>query len=95
MNAGTPQNTNYLEPGAYRQNQILEGLGKRIAGFCATHWDINAMWLLREDLHSAKAFLGDGKSNGEPWHLMSYEFRMKPGEGSAPKPMMAKAGEDA
>jgi EAL domain-containing protein (putative c-di-GMP-specific phosphodiesterase class I)/PleD family two-component response regulator len=65
MNAGTPQNTNYLEPGAYRQNQILEGLGKRIAGFCATHWDINAMWLLREDLHSAKEFLGDGMSNGE------------------------------
>ncbi len=65
MNAGTPENTNYLEPGAHRQNQILEGLGQRIAGFCATHWDINAMWLLREDLHSAKEFLGDGMSNGE------------------------------
>ena len=37
----------------------------------------------------------DGKPAGAPWHLMTYEFRMKPGEGSAPKPMMAKAKEDA
>jgi hydroxyquinol 1,2-dioxygenase len=26
---------------------------------------------------------------------MTYEFRMKPGEGTAPKPMAAKATEDA
>ena len=37
----------------------------------------------------------DGKPAAAPWHLMTYEFRMKPGEGSAPKPMMAKATEDA
>ena len=37
----------------------------------------------------------DGKPAAAPWHLMTYEFRMKPGEGSAPKPMMAKAAEDA
>jgi hydroxyquinol 1,2-dioxygenase len=37
----------------------------------------------------------DGKPAATPWHLMTYEFRMKPGEGSAPKPMMAKATEDA
>ena len=37
----------------------------------------------------------DGKPAAAPWHLMTYEFRMKPGEGSAPKPMMAKASEDA
>lgn len=37
----------------------------------------------------------DGKAASAPWHLMTYEFRMKPGEGSAPKPMMAKATEDA
>jgi hydroxyquinol 1,2-dioxygenase len=37
----------------------------------------------------------DGKPAGEPWHLMTYEFRMKPGDGNAPKPMMAKASEDA
>ena len=37
----------------------------------------------------------DGKPAAAPWHLMTYEFRMKPGDGSAPKPMMAKATEDA
>jgi hypothetical protein len=37
----------------------------------------------------------DGKPAAGPWHLMIYEFRMKPGVGSAPKPMMAKATEDA
>ena len=31
----------------------------------------------------------DGKPVSAPWHLMSYEFRMKPGKGAAPKPMMA------
>ena len=37
----------------------------------------------------------DGKPVGTPWHLMTYEFRMKPGEGAAPEPMMAKVAEDA
>ena len=37
----------------------------------------------------------DGKPAAAPWHLMTYEFRMKPGEGNAPKPMMAKATENA
>ena len=37
----------------------------------------------------------DGKPAAAPWHLMTYEFRMKPGDGNAPKPMMAKATEDA
>ena len=32
----------------------------------------------------------DGKPAAAPWHLMTYEFRMKPGEGTAPKPMMAR-----
>jgi protocatechuate 3,4-dioxygenase beta subunit len=36
----------------------------------------------------------DGKPAAVPWHLMTYEFRMKPGNGMAPKPMMA-ATEDA
>jgi hydroxyquinol 1,2-dioxygenase len=35
-----------------------------------------------------------GKADG-PWHLMSYEFRLKPGAGVAPKPLGAKAAEDA
>jgi protocatechuate 3,4-dioxygenase beta subunit len=40
------------------------------------------------------AVMPDGKPADAPWHLMSYEFRMKPGQGRAPKPMMA-ATEDA
>src|ERR1700693_4067676 len=36
----------------------------------------------------------DGKPAAAPWHLTTYDFRMKPGEGAAPKPMMAET-EDA
>ena len=31
----------------------------------------------------------DGKPASGTWHLMTYNFRMKPGAGAAPKPMMA------
>jgi len=31
----------------------------------------------------------DGKPAAAPWHLMTYDFRLKPGAGIAPKPMMA------
>lgn len=37
----------------------------------------------------------DGKPATGTWHLMTYDFRMKPGQGNAPKPMMAAATEDA
>jgi hypothetical protein len=37
----------------------------------------------------------DGKAVPSPWHLMSYEFRLKPGGGAAPRPMAARAKEDA
>src|SRR3954447_1512270 len=37
----------------------------------------------------------DGKPASAPWHLMTYEFRMKPGQGAAPKPLAAKTTEDA
>src|SRR6476620_673881 len=37
----------------------------------------------------------DGKPAAAPWHLMTYEFRMKPGDGAAPKAMMAKVNEGA
>jgi hydroxyquinol 1,2-dioxygenase len=37
----------------------------------------------------------DGKPAAAPWHLMTYEFLMKPGGGAAPKPLAAKATEDA
>jgi protocatechuate 3,4-dioxygenase beta subunit len=36
----------------------------------------------------------DGKAAAAPWHLMTYDFRLRPGVGTAPKPMMA-ATEDA
>ena len=41
------------------------------------------------------ATMPDGKPAATPWHLMTYEFRMKPGGGAAPKPLAAKAKEDA
>jgi len=31
----------------------------------------------------------DGVPASGPWHLMSYDFRLKPGAGAAPKPMLA------
>jgi len=37
----------------------------------------------------------DGKPAPSPWHLMSYDFRLKPGAGAAPKPMAARVAEDA
>ena len=37
----------------------------------------------------------DGKPAAAPWHLMTYEFHLKPGGGMAPKPMAAKATENA
>ena len=41
------------------------------------------------------AKMPDGKPAAAPWHLMTYEFRMKPGDGAAPKPMGVKVTEDA
>src|SRR4029079_6009305 len=43
----------------------------------------------------AAAPLPNGKAAVAPWHLMTYEFRGKPGAGDAPKPMASKAKEDA
>jgi hydroxyquinol 1,2-dioxygenase len=37
----------------------------------------------------------DGKPATEPWHLMTYEFRVKPGKGTAPQPLGTKAEEYA
>ena len=37
----------------------------------------------------------DGREASPPWHLMSYEFRLKPGGGMAPKPMAARENEPA
>jgi len=41
------------------------------------------------------ATMPDGKPAEAPWHLISYEFKVKPGAGEAPKPMASKAKEDA
>jgi hydroxyquinol 1,2-dioxygenase len=41
------------------------------------------------------AQMPDGKPASGPWHLMTYEFRMKPGEGMVPKPMMPEATQAA
>jgi protocatechuate 3,4-dioxygenase beta subunit len=37
----------------------------------------------------------DGKPSPAPWHLLTYEFKLRPGGGAAPKPLAAKATEDA
>src|SRR5271156_3363370 len=39
----------------------------------------------------AEPVMPDGTPASGPWHLMSYEFQMKPGAGVVPKPMMAAA----
>ncbi|MGJ4910768.1 intradiol ring-cleavage dioxygenase [Bradyrhizobium sp. HKCCYLS2033] len=41
------------------------------------------------------AVMPDGKLAAGPWHLMSYDFRMKPGAGVAPRPLGAIAPEPA
>ena len=37
----------------------------------------------------------DGKTADGPWHLMTYEFRVKLGGGQAPKPLGTKVAEPA
>jgi hydroxyquinol 1,2-dioxygenase len=39
--------------------------------------------------HHTDGVMPDGKPAKGPWHLMTYEFHMRPGKGAAPKPMMA------
>ena len=41
------------------------------------------------------AKMPDGKPAASPWHLMTYDFRLKPGQGLAPKPLGTKATEPA
>jgi hydroxyquinol 1,2-dioxygenase len=41
------------------------------------------------------AKMPDGKDAPAPWHLMTYEFHMRPGGGAAPRPMAAKTAEPA
>src|SRR3984957_12129351 len=39
--------------------------------------------------HHTGGVMPDGKPSSGPWHLMTYDFRVRPGAGVAPKPMMA------
>jgi hydroxyquinol 1,2-dioxygenase len=62
--------------------------------------DSDVVFGVKQDLISrvqkrTDSLMPDGKPAGSsPWHLMTYDFRVKPGQGAAPKPMMA-ATEDA
>ena len=38
-----------------RENPDMLGFAARIAGYCASHWDINAVWQLRHDVRAAMA----------------------------------------
>lgn len=49
----------YMEPGNNRQTQILDYLGRRLATLCSGHWDLNAIWLLHEDLNACQQQFGD------------------------------------
>lgn len=42
-----------------------------------------------------EATMPDGKPAASPWHLMDYQFRLKPGQGLAPKPLGVKESEEA
>src|SRR5664280_1332472 len=56
--------------------------------------DTDVVFGVKDDLISkiekrSDPVMPDGKPAAGPWHLMAYDFRMKPGAGTAPKPMMA------
>lgn len=62
--------------------------------------DSDVVFGVKDDLISKiekrmDAVMPDGKPANRAWHLMTYDFRMKPGVGNAPKPMAAAAKEDA
>lgn len=42
--------------------------------------------------HRSDAVMPDGQAASGLWHLMTYDFRVKPGGGIAPKPMMPDSG---
>ena len=61
--------------------------------------DTDVVFGVKDDLISriekrSDPVMPDGKPASGPWHLMAYDFRVKPGAGTAPKPLMA-ATEDA
>jgi hydroxyquinol 1,2-dioxygenase len=46
-----------------------------------------------EDRH--EPVMPDGKAAPTPWHLMTYEFHLKPGQGTAPRPLGVRETEVA
>ena len=61
--------------------------------------DTDVVFGVKDDLISkvekrSDPVMPDGKPAAAPWHLMTYDFGVKPGVGAAPKPLMA-ATEDA
>ena len=62
--------------------------------------DSDVVFGVKDDLISriekrTDATMPDGKPAKAPWHLMSYEFHVKPGAGAAPQPLGIKPGEAA
>src|SRR5246127_5060222 len=62
--------------------------------------DSDVVFGVKDDLISkiekrADPTMPDGGKAAAPWHLMTYEFHLKQGGGMAPKPMAARATEDA
>jgi protocatechuate 3,4-dioxygenase beta subunit len=56
--------------------------------------DTDVVFGVKDDLISrvekrSDPVMPDGQPAAGPWHLMTYDFRMKPGAGTAPKPMRA------
>lgn len=51
--------------------------------------------LVAEVARRSDPVMPDGKPASAPWHLMTYDFRMKPGVGTAPKPLLAGSAEAA
>jgi protocatechuate 3,4-dioxygenase beta subunit len=55
--------------------------------------DTDVVFGVKDDLVSkvekrTDPVMPDGRPASAPWHLMTYDFRMKPGSGAAPQPMM-------
>jgi hydroxyquinol 1,2-dioxygenase len=58
--------------------------------------DSDAVFGVKDELiskieHHNEPVMPDGKPASGPWHVMSYEFQMKPGTGAVPQPLMSAA----
>jgi len=51
--------------------------------------------IAKVEKHRSEETMPDGKRADGPWHLMAYQFRVKPGQGQAPKPLGTKVAEPA